>query len=81
MDDTHAKRDSDDAGPTTGTGPPGVDLTAAEALAALDPADAPEIAEALAAELADDLEAAGTPAADPVRLAVDGEDPSNAAER
>ena len=51
-----------------------------EALIALqeaDPADAPDVAEALAAELAEDLEAAGGPPAEPTQLAVDIEDASD----
>lgn len=81
MDDTHATshRDneppaSDDAPPSDGTGP-------AEALAALDPADAPALAENLAAELAEDLEAAGAPPPEPTQLAVDIEELSDNADR
>ena len=40
-------------------------------LAELDPADAPAAAEALAADLASELEAAGTPAPEPVQLRAD----------
>ena len=71
MDDTHTAPYSDDADPTTEGRPLGESPPPAEALAALDPADAPDVAEALAAELAEDLEAAGAPPPEPTQLAVD----------
>lgn len=40
-------------------------------LAGLDPADAPAAAERFAAELADELEAAGAPASEPVQMQAD----------
>ena len=71
MDDTHTTSHSDDEGQQTRRGPSPDGVGSAEALAALDPADAPDFAEALAAELAEDLEAAGAPPPEPTQLAVD----------
>lgn len=64
MDDKHKGADWTDGEP-------------AEALAAMDPADAPDLAEELAGALAEDLEAAGAPQSEPTQLAVDIEGASD----
>jgi hypothetical protein len=66
MNDTHASG-IDNENPGDGTKPD----DAVDALAALDPADAPRAAEQYAADLAAELEAAGGQAADPVQLQAD----------
>lgn len=73
MDTTPASDDNRKATPSSrDDAPHGVDT-----LAALDPAEAPAAAEALAAELANDLEAVTTePAAPSERDHTDGEEPS-----
>ena len=65
MNDTHANETED----TVGDPNPATD--AVDAIAAMDPADAPGAAERLAAELAEDLEEAGASAPDPVQLRAD----------
>ena len=68
MDDTQT--------PEFGNGREGSDSEhdALDALAAMDPADAPGPAERLAADLAADLEDVGATPADPVQLQVDLDD-------
>jgi hypothetical protein len=71
MNDTHTTADGD---------APRVErAAAAEELAALDPAEAPDLAEQLAAELAEDLETARAPQTEPTQLAVDIGDSSDPA--
>lgn len=65
MDHTHTN-ETDDA-----VTEPTPDMDAVDALAAMDPADAPGAAERLAATLAEDLEEAGASAPDPVQLRAD----------
>ncbi len=72
MDDTHITPDrDDDREAADGARLQPDEATPAKTLAALDPADAPDLAEQLAADLADDLEAAGAPQSEPTQLAVD----------
>ena len=78
MDDTQTTADGDSAGEPGGGEQRDTGATAAEELAALDPADAPDLAEQLAAELADDLETAA-PRTEPRQLTVDIGDPSDPA--
>ncbi len=66
MNDTHTAGNDDEAPQDGDDRPDPVDR-----LAALDPADAPEVAEEYARKLAADLEEAGAPAADPVQLRAD----------
>ena len=79
MNDTHTTADSDDGRAASNAEPQTEEGTSAEALAALDPADAPDLAEQLAAELAEDLEAAGAPQSEPTQLVVEFDDPSDPA--
>lgn len=80
MNDTHTTADSDDDARVTSNEERGTEVgRSAEALAALDPADAPDLAERLAAELAEDLEAAGAPQSEPTQLVVDLDGPSDPA--
>jgi hypothetical protein len=79
MDDTHAKSRRDNVPQPNDADPPADATGSGETLAALDPADAPALAEKLAAELAEDLEAAGAPPPEPTQLTVDIEGlPDNA---
>ncbi len=68
MNDTHAPELHDDGTPEALSGP-------VEAMAELDPADAPEAAEQLARELAGELEEAGGEATQPVQLRAELDDP------
>lgn len=79
MNDTHTTADNNDGRTAGSAEQPARGAAPAEALAALDPADAPDLAEQLAAELADDLEEAGAPQSEPEQLAVDIEGPSDPA--
>ena len=79
MDDTHKTADSDDGQVAGNAEQQAEEGTSADALAALDPADAPDLAEQLAAELAEDLEAAGASQPEPTQLVVDFDDPSDPA--
>lgn len=66
MDDTHtADNDGDALQDDSGQG------DRIDDLGALDPADAPPVAEELAADLAAELEEAGSPASGPVQLRAD----------
>jgi hypothetical protein len=66
MDDTHT---ADNDGETLQDDGGRVDRI--DDLAALDPADAPRVAEEIAADLAAELEEAGAPASKPVQLRAD----------
>jgi hypothetical protein len=74
MDDTHTTSPHDNGPQPYDDKTPAGGIEPAETLAALDPADAPPLAEKLAAELAENLEAAGAPPPEPTQLSVDIED-------